>query len=557
MKRGTLLLLLIALCVFANAACGPNNHPVTPPVVPSQNFSFYATGEENNADAGDTYTIAGVASIATTASADGSFAVVGGEQDYNDGDEITSPQPSGDVISGGALVVASDGTGTLTLTTTNPNVGNNGTEIFAVAFPNPNHALITQFDGSATSLGSLDLQTSTATPSGAFSFAATGVDPTGTLVGDGGVFTVTGGALSGIVDVVDGGPPTLNTPFTGTVSTPDSFGRGTITNTGIAIILNYYVVGPECIRVIDMDTTDIDLGSAYGQGANPSFSNVSIGQSAFSMANSTQLYSAAGQFTTDAGTAAKPKSNSVGRDVSEGGPVLNNFTGVGDLNELDEVLLPAQPISGTYTLAGNGYGSMSFAEGVFGDVEAFGVYAVDPTLNILDPNNPVGGGGALLVEMDGNLIGTGALLPQTDITVASFDGSYAFAAQGDTDADGDEFDFLGTASMSSDTGAFSGSGFLSDPLAALVDGSLLSSTVSFAATAVPDPSNPGRYNFNPLALTTPDVNGEIDLNFGIYQANGGQLFWVDLDGDSGIEAGGSLQQFPGSGADAKRAIKKH
>ena len=62
--------------------------------------------------------------------------------------------------------------------------------MLAVAFANSSHALITQFDGSATSSGSLDLQTSTALPSGAFSFVVAGSGNNDEVLVYGGVFTV-------------------------------------------------------------------------------------------------------------------------------------------------------------------------------------------------------------------------------------------------------------------------------------------------------------------------------------------------------------------------------
>src|SRR5208283_4001330 len=91
----------------------PVNIIITAAVVPSKNFSFYVTGE----DAANLtiYSIAGVAEIASSASADGSFAVLGGEQDYNDGDGITVTDDS---FTTGKLVLAANETGTLTLTTT-------------------------------------------------------------------------------------------------------------------------------------------------------------------------------------------------------------------------------------------------------------------------------------------------------------------------------------------------------------------------------------------------------------------------------------------------------
>jgi hypothetical protein len=114
--------------------------------VTGQSFAFFASGEVND-DNGDLYSIAGVVSMA----ADGTIA--GGEQDFNDGvGGLTSPA-SGDLITGGSLVMAGDGSGNgvLTLTTDNEDMGVEGTETFAVVFANPSHALIVQFDGSATS----------------------------------------------------------------------------------------------------------------------------------------------------------------------------------------------------------------------------------------------------------------------------------------------------------------------------------------------------------------------------------------------------------------------
>ena len=73
------------------------------------------------------------------------------------------------------------GTGTLVLnvSASNPSVGVNGIETFAVQFINASHALITQFDGSATSSGSLDLQTATSGAGGNFAFTLSGLDTTG------------------------------------------------------------------------------------------------------------------------------------------------------------------------------------------------------------------------------------------------------------------------------------------------------------------------------------------------------------------------------------------
>jgi hypothetical protein len=508
--------------------------------VASNNFSFYVTGKEAN-DAGDTYSIAGVVTI----SADGSGTVLGGVEDYNDGDGITSPQPDGDSIAGGSLVMTDDssGNGILTLMIPgNTKLGVNGMESFAVNFPNSSHALITQFDGTATSSGSLDLQTLTAIPtSGAFSFAASGAGIDGEPVADGGVFTITGVTILGIVDVNDGGDFLRNTAFSGILGPSDSFGRGSVTNNAaFPVSLNYYVVAPEVIRIINVDKTDTAVGSAFGQGANPNFSNASIRRSVFSLENNPSGYAAAGQFSTLQGQAT-----------------TSDFNGVGDLNELDGSMLTAAPITGTFSLGSNGYGTFDF-NGGFGDITTLGLYAVDPALNILDPNNPsAGGGGAVLAEMDGNLVGIGALLPQTDITVTDFAGFYAFGAQGQTFSGFDEFDFLGGATVSEAKTAFAGTGFLSDPFATLTGG-VESRTATFTTTAISDGANPGRYTLNPIAVasTGSEFSPFEFTTVTAYQADGQQLFWVEVDLHN--EFGGSLQQNPASVApDAKKANPKN
>jgi len=502
---------------------------ITGSTVNSQNFSFYVSGVALNDEGHDPYDVAGVVSIAT----DGSGTVVGGVQDYNDGDAIASPQPQGDAIMSGSLVMAANGQGTLTLLTNNPKLGVAGTETFAVAFSNANHALITQFDGSATSSGSIDLQTSTATPSGAFSFVAVGVGSNEEPLVEAGVATVDStGNVTGIGDINDAGAVTLGVPIPAgaALSAPDAFGRGTITTDTIIFgTVNYYTVSPKVFRIVQTEANGAVVGSAYSQGASPNFSNASIGTSVFSLGQNFDFYAAAGQFTTASVPALR----------SGAAVPTANFTGVGDLNEIDGALLPAAPITGTYTLAANGRGSMSFDEG-FGDVALLGIYAVDPTLNILDPNDTTdtaSAGGALLAEIDANLAGIGVLIPQT--SPASFTGAYTFGAQGRSGAtNGFEFDFLGEATVTA--GAFTGTGALSDPFATLTGTANEFSGVSFTSTATPDADNPGRLTFSPVALSGTGFASPVKITVTAYQANGGQLLLVQMD--SGVESGGSMEQ---------------
>jgi hypothetical protein len=534
--------------------------------VSTQNFVFYASGEENNplAEATDAYSIAGVVAIATAASDDGSFAVVTGEQDYNDGDGNTSPS-TGDTITGGSLVVSATGNAILTLTTSNTSLPNGGTEIFALAYANnPKHALIVEFDGSTTSSGSLDLQTSTTAPvSASFAFAVSGADSGFNPIAFGGVIAIdVSGNVTGVFDENDNGGVTLKTtiPAGGTVGATDSFGRGVATNvTGSDTSVNYYVVGAEVIRLINVNPHATAVGSAYSQGTTAgNFSSGSIGQSVFSIGNALDFYGAVGQFTTSAEAAdVRPASGPVRQQATAcTGTGTCLFNGVGDLNDLVHAhQLLANPISGNYTINANGYGSLAFNDS-FDTVETFGVYAVDPNLNILDPNNTTDGkGGALIAEMDSNLVGTGSIVPQTATGQSVFTGSYAFGGQGDT-TEGDEFDFVGVgaATEGDSNNLLAGAGALSDPFDAL-GADVQSTNATFNANLQADITNAGRFS-GTLAIATTDVPpfGPVTLAVTAYQAYGGQLFWLETD-PTGYFLG-SLELVPGTQGTARKAQAK-
>jgi len=127
---------------------------------------------------------------------------------------------------------------------------------------------------------SLDLQTSTSTPSGSFSFVFSGVGETeqGFLpAAFGGVFYRDGRDArrnlghqlwQRLGAAILPGTVSPNNPLSASLSTPDSFGRGTFNSTtGLSASLNYYVVGPQVIRIIDVDSLSHDtaVGSAYGR----------------------------------------------------------------------------------------------------------------------------------------------------------------------------------------------------------------------------------------------------------------------------------------------------
>ena len=108
MKRASLWIALVVICALGAGACGGGHHHVIPPI-PTNNFVFYANGEDATENG---YSIVGTVTI----TADGNNTVTGGIQDFNDGNGLTSPQlpaPGGDTIlaTGSSLTFNTDGSG--------------------------------------------------------------------------------------------------------------------------------------------------------------------------------------------------------------------------------------------------------------------------------------------------------------------------------------------------------------------------------------------------------------------------------------------------------------
>jgi hypothetical protein len=553
-----------------SAVSGTATVTVTAAVVTNQTYVYYLSGQESNAN-NNYYAVSGAVTLDATGD------IIGGEQDYNDGVGNTSPgEPNTpDTIAAGTTALVVDpttGLGTLTMTSSNTNVGNAGVEVFAVQFVNANHALIMQFDGSATSSGSLDLQTSTA-PTGNFAFAVSGVNPLTDAVAYGGVFASASGSATGTIDIndTDGGYLPTNA-FTATTAAPDAFGRSVVTGignlsfaafNGSAAPINFvsYAVGPEAMRIIDVDTTDTALGSAFGQGS-ATFSNTSLPNGVFTLLGQTsEQYATLGQFTTD----------------TSGDGLF--ASGTADDNELSNGV-QAENVSltgSTYDLASsgiNGYGSLSLSFSTSAaSVSTVGLYMTDPALNLNDPNNTTTDlGGALLADMDESVPGgIGVITPQTDTTATDFNGTYAAGFQ--------DFNFINLAIACTDceldmVGPFTMTAGLLSTASIGADTSDPFDTVTGAEstadiyTSTPLPVSAGYFTMsstnttpNPLVGTLNAAAVTQDFNVDIYQASGTTLYWIDWDSDSvflgPIEAQPSGATFPASkkraaGAQAKR-----
>jgi len=540
-------------------ASTPASYSLTNTAPTALTYVYYASGEEAS---GSYYAVAGAVTL------DGTGDITGGEQDYNDGVGNTSPgEPTTpDTIAAGTAALQVDptsGLGTLTMTSSNTAVGVGGVETFAVQFVNANHALIMQFDGSATSSGSLDLQTATSTV-GSFAFAVSGVNPVTDSVAYGGVFAQTSGSATGTIDIndADGGVSTGNA-FTATNSTPDAFGRSVVTGItnvpyGSPVTFVSYPVGPEAVRIIDVDTADTAVGSAFGQGTG-TFDNTSLTSDVFTLLGQwSEPYATLGQFTTD--------TNADG-GISAGSADDNElFNGVQAVN----VSLTGT----TYDLTGstNGYGIMSLSFGTANvDVSSLGLYMTDPALNLNDPNNTTTDlGGGLLVDLDAGLPGgIGVITPQTDTTATDFNGNYAAGFQdfnAFTGCVGCEFDMVGpftvtagvlsTASIGANT---------SDPIGTLTDAE--STGDIYTSTPLPSATTPGYFTMsstnatpNPLVGTLNAAAVTQNFDVDIFQASATTLYWLNWDADSvflgPIEAQSIATPFPASKRGAAKTQAK-
>jgi hypothetical protein len=447
---------------------------------------------------GFTYALAGSITV------DGNGNVTAGEQDYNDGHGILSPA-GGDKITGGTYTIGTGGIGKLSLVTNNAALGTGGTENFSITVVNSKHVLLTQTDASGTAGGTLDFQTPNSTMAGNYSFFMAGAANGSEQEVFGGLIQVTGaGTIHVNVDVNADGNNNLDGTNTGTFTAPDAQGRATMAFGGD----NYavYIIGPEVLRLIIVDSNRQDTGSAYGQGSGP-FSAASLSgsfvfklNSAGSSAAGAASFASAGQFTTN------------GTGTVTAGFADSDAAGT----------IKSSTFTGTYTLgtavAGVGYGNAALTSpGILGG--SFGVYAVDPNLNILDPNNTTGGGGALLISLTAGSPGYGVILPQAAPASSNFSGNYAVDWRCFTP---------GGVEQNADGQANVATGLV---LAGTVDAADLQANsphlgVAISGTATADPANPGRFTLPLTVALTPTSPA---LTFVVYQASTGDLVWVETD----------------------------
>ena len=337
-----------------------------------------------------------------------SGAITGGEQDF-----VNSKTGYSNAINAsGSGLSNAGGNIQIVLSINNTNLGVNGVETLRGTVVSSSRVLISDFDGFAFATGSLDLQTSNATPSGGYAFVVSGWDlstPIAPLV-VGGILNFSGGTLqtgTSVFDFNDGGVVGQGNTFSsGSVTAPDSYGRVTFSLTPSAnpsFVLTGYVVGTNQIQLVESqtDTLSDDLGGmALGQASNAQFSQSTI-------SGTTYVYGVSGQDTNGLTTIGGGFNFSSSGTVS-GSLVLNDTTN----HVVSTITGGTYKVDPTGRVTLSNVLSSSFSNAQF----TFQLY--------LDGN-----GNALELGADNLQATSGPAYHQT-ATSADFEGSYALVGQG-------------------------------------------------------------------------------------------------------------------------------
>jgi hypothetical protein len=339
-------------------------------------------------------------------------AITGGRQDFSD---VTNFYTN-DLVATGSSLTAAGSNLQIVINTGNTAIGVSGVETLRGVRVSGSRVLISEFDTFASATGSLDLQTSAAAPAGGYAFSVRGTDGTqqGYALAVGGVLNINGSSVvvgSSVLDYNDGGSVGKGLFFTsGSVSTPDTYGRITITltpNTAnlLGFILTGYIVGTNQIQLVEsqMDTLGADLGGmALGQGTHT------------------------GTFTTASVSGSTYVFTGVGADASGslhlgGALVLNSNNTVSGTIALNDF-----STFGSVTIAGGNY-----------IVDATGRVSITNVTPSLVQGTPFafelyldGNGNAMEIGLDSSELNQAQAYQQTVSSTASFAGTYALAGQG-------------------------------------------------------------------------------------------------------------------------------
>ena len=401
-----------------------------------------------------------------------SGAVTGGEQSFSDDFNF---YPDNIVGATSSVVAGNNGNVLITLDTGDTNIGVAGVETFDASLVTHTgtsvHGQLIEYDTWASGSGTLDLQTSTAAPSGGYAFFSGGLDANAVPIVIGGVINVdTPGHISGagsVFDENDDGTLSADQSFApSTVSTPDSMGQVTFTlnpmnppNSTVAeFTMVGYIVDANNIKWVENYNVDVLFANAGG---------VALGQNGQN-----------GNFNSGSLSGSNGVFWAVGADYNVSqmlGPIPFQMAGLltfnadlslgGNLSYNDFIDLTPQ---GGTTLAAGGAWSVD-ASGT-GRVA---ISSVSDGVNTYNFQLYLAHNGGTVISIDANdwVAGLGYGQGSGPFTAASFSGNYAMNIdQQETDPTGFEYDGVGTVTADgtttppSLTGSLDLNGVLGNPL---------------------------------------------------------------------------------------------
>lgn len=401
--RNLIVLPVVLSAVGVLAGCGGNGASITRPTPPpsggfspsnlSGTYVFSSSGTDTN---GAPYAMVG------TFNANGSGGITGGVLDLNDAAfSASSISPvANSAVSGGSYILGVDGRGQVKLNTSTPF---QSPIILDFVLQDSSHGLVTEFDGNASGSGSLDLQSSGATPAGSYAFLFSGAyGSSGSGLATAGNFTLSSSAMAGLEDFNSSGIPSADalsgTFALGPSSTPATQISATGTST-YAITYDVFAIDATHLKFIEMDANGTLSGDAFAQTST----TIPTGTLGFT------LIGAIGTATSFTATSAG------GFLVTDGAGNITNASTEDFINSGGTASTSPIGFTGVYTAGGTGRYTLNNLAGFQGAIE----FAAYPS-----------SGGVLLLELDNAGMMAGAAYTQNSTAVPDPSQGYAFNLSG-------------------------------------------------------------------------------------------------------------------------------
>jgi hypothetical protein len=176
---------------------------------------------------------------------------------------------------------------------------------------------------------------------------------------------------------------------------------------------------------------------------------------------------------------------------------------------------------------------------VFKNGMRFCIYLVHPNLNLLDVNNKSGGGGALILTNDANVLGAGMIVPQLTPVPTKFGGNYAVNLTSAPNSVTLEADLTGQA-VADLSGNLNGTADYANNFRSSTSNS--STNATYTSTFSPDVNNPGHLTGTLLVTggISRFVPGGASQRLSYYQADSSRAFVVETD--TNVSAGFLMHQ---------------